>query len=323
MLLTKRRDETVAPCTPPSNAPTHVEVLLATRNGASHLPAFLESLQGQNHCRLSLVARDDGSLDETPDLLERAADRLPVRVHRGPRIGHPGCFFQLLDCADERASLFAFADQDDVWFDYKLARATRWLQDRINSPTPTLYCSRATISDSQLRPIGQTPMPRRGPSFANALVQNIAIGCTIVVNRAGLELARSIDWSQARRHDWWLYLAFTGLGEVRYDPQPGLLYRQHAANVVGAGAGPLTRLQRRLARYLDCEMRAYRTEQVAAFRKAVGARLGASDRALIDSYLDARCDRISRIKFAASGGIRLQSPADELAFRTTYGLGLF
>ena len=306
-----------------SDHAVHVQILMATHNGAPYLPAMINSLAAQRHRKWSLLVRDDGSLDETADVVGHYATSLPIDLIREHSIGHPGCFFRLLDHIDESTDIVALADQDDIWCDYKVARLVEFLKNRLTSQTPTLYCSRAKITSGDLVPRGCTPRPQRPLSFENALVQNMALGCTIAMNRAGVDLARSIDWSAALRHDWWLYLAFTGLGDVRYDPVPTLLYRQHAQNVVGAGAGPVSRLGRRLVRYIDPEARTYRIAQVGAFRRAAGPRLSPSHRQLVDSYLDARHSLHRRVMFAARGGIRFQSRGDELAFRTAYALGLF
>jgi hypothetical protein len=50
-------------------------------------------------------------------------------------------------------------------------------------------------------------------------------------------------------HDWWCYLVVTGIGgRVIFEPEPVLLYRQHAANAVGAAAASGTRARRALQR---------------------------------------------------------------------------
>ena len=299
-----------------------VEVLLATYNGATYLPDLIGSLVGQTHPDLRVLARDDGSEDATPDLLLAAEKRGTARILRAPQAGYPGCFFDLVGHADREAAYFAFADQDDVWLPHKLKRALDWLDDRRDSALPTLYCSRAQITDPNLVVGGLSPIPRLGPSFANALIQNICIGCTVVMNRAGLDLLRSVQAHGALRHDWWAYLMFTAFGEVRFDPVPGVLYRQHPANALGAGATAASRLQRRLVRYLGAGARREVIDQVSAFRDAVGPCLDPDRARLLDRYLDDRGSAAKRLAFAFTGPVSAQRRFDGAGWRLMYALGL-
>ncbi len=78
-------------------------------------------------------------------------------------------------------------------------------------------------------------------------MQNIAAGNTIMLNRAALDLARAAA-ARTRKvavHDWWVYQLMTGAGaQVIFDPEPVLLYRQHAGNLIGANRGLLATLHR-------------------------------------------------------------------------------
>jgi hypothetical protein len=87
----------------------------------------------------------------------------------------------------------------------------------------------------------------RDPNFANALVQNIASGNTIVLNGAATRLVSNIIAKTPTPviHDWWLYQIITGVGgQVICDEQPVLLYRQHSNNVLGANDCWRSRLHR-------------------------------------------------------------------------------
>jgi hypothetical protein len=68
----------------------------------------------------------------------------------------------------------------------------------------------------------------------------------MVLNRAAFELVSE----SARRtgfisHDWWCYLIVSGVGgNVHYDPEPKIAYRQHSGNLVGSNIGFEARLRR-------------------------------------------------------------------------------
>ena len=215
-----------------------VVILLSTYNGARFLPEQLDSIGRQEGAfPRALFWRDDGSTDGTPELLRAA--RLPgCRVLEATaltgRLGAARSFLALL-AASPGAAFHAFCDQDDVWLPDKLARATARL-DALPEEVPALYCGRQQLVDAELRPVGLSPLPRRPPGFANALVQNIATGCTVVLNAAARRLMLAAPPPPpGSMHDWWCYLLVSGAGgQVLFDADPCILYRQHGANVVGA-----------------------------------------------------------------------------------------
>ena len=115
---------------------------------------------------------------------------------------------------------------------------------------PALYCSRTWITDAHLGNRRLSALFTKPPGFANALVQNIAAGNTILLNRAAAGLARAaapgaVGIADLPAHDWWLYQLVTGVGgTVVRDPAPTLLYRQHDANQIGANDGWRARMSR-------------------------------------------------------------------------------
>src|SRR6185436_21171576 len=87
--------------------------------------------------------------------------------------------------------------------------------------------------DERGRRRGRTSAPRL-MAFENALVENIAIGCTVVINAAARELLLRCTPERPVMHDAWAYLALSAFGHVFFDPQPRVGYRQHGGNAFGA-----------------------------------------------------------------------------------------
>ena len=247
---------------------------MCTLNGALYLPAQLQSFVDQTHQDWGLWVSDDGSSDDTRAVLERFARAHPgrdVRIGAGPGQGVAANFLSLLaDPALPPGATVAFADQDDVWLPHKLTHALCGLGRIVATPgQPAVYASRTLLTDAQGQVRGTSPYHRRPPGFGNALVQNILGGNSIVLNPAAVELLRrTVPFAlqgqghktgplpfalqgpaqgpgQGRGrgqgvpfHDWWVYLVLTGAGgAVLNDLRPGLLYRQHQANVLGTSGG--------------------------------------------------------------------------------------
>lgn len=233
---------------PAGAAAGKVAIWLATRNGAAFLDEQLRSLAAQSHPSIDIWVSDDGSTDATPAILSAWQGRWPkgaFSVGKGPGRGFAENFRALIANDAAQADYFACCDQDDIWETRKLQTALAWMRAQDGS-LPLLFCSRTLIVSQSGEPIGMSPLFSRKPSFRNALVQSIAGGNTMVLNRA----ARDIVALASRRspfvsHDWWIYQLVTGAGGiVHYSPEPLVRYRQHGANLVGANTSWTARLGR-------------------------------------------------------------------------------
>jgi glycosyltransferase involved in cell wall biosynthesis len=225
-----------------------VHILLATFNGALFLEEQLNSIAAQSHSKWTLTVSDDGSTDATLRIVSNFSKRVtqPVQVIKGPGLGSTQNFFYLLQQVTPTDSndLFAFCDQDDVWHTEKLALAIKWHVGQ-DQQMPYLYCSKTQYVDEFLRPLGESPGLHRPACFSNALVQNIASGNTMVINRLALEGMKKIKPENSVWHDWTAYLVVTAMGGmVEFDNTPSLMYRQHNANVVGSNQGLYAQLRR-------------------------------------------------------------------------------
>lgn len=218
-------------------APPSVAILLATYQGERYLSEQLDSFARQTHSNWKAWASDDGSTDSTVSILQRyQAQWAPgqLTIMRGPAQGSSRNFTSLTHSPAIQADYYAYSDQDDIWEDDKLARALAWLTTQ-EADKPALYCTRTRLVDAQNREIGLSPNFQRPPGFANALMQNITGGNTMVFNDAARRLLCSVPAdTEIVIHDWWVYLVVTACGGVIYfDPEPGVRYRQHDSNLIG------------------------------------------------------------------------------------------
>ncbi len=214
-----------------------ITVVLATFNGAAYLRAQLLSLLDQVDVTWRLLWRDDGSADDSVAVLEAFERDSPIRSDRlldpRHRLGVAGSYHALVAQAPADTYI-AFCDQDDVWLPHKLSRGHAALS-LVPAATPALYCARQVLVDADLRPLGTSMKLRPQPQFPMALAQNIATGCTVMLNQAAAELLRAAPPPAGTLHDWWSYLLVSGAsGRLIIDDEPVVLYRQHGLNQVGA-----------------------------------------------------------------------------------------
>jgi len=291
---------------------TAVVVLLSTFNAGLYLKPLVDSVLAQEEVSVRLVIRDDGSSDGTPAVLSKLAKLPNVAVSSGTNIGPCQSYFRLLSIPAEKGELVALCDQDDVWLPKKLSVAAATLKEF--GPRPALYCGRLTITDSALRTVGQSPVPRREMNLSNALVENAVMGPTVVVNEAGRALLARHTPRFAVMHDAWAYLVFSALGKIVYDNEPRILYRLHENNRVGLSTHSVSRarrlVQRRVSTYL-----AGQVDQAREFEMVYGAELSARDRAVLAQFCALPNDLYGRFKFAFGRAVYRQRTLDDVLLR--------
>ena len=293
-----------------------VTVLLSTYNGSKFLQEQLNSLYQQTYPNIRILARDDGSSDSTRSMLnnEQARGRIEIlagHINLGPALS----FFELLrSAALIKTEYVAFCDQDDVWYPEKIAHAISALNE-ITGSGPAMYCSRSEIVDEHLKHIGYTELPGK-IGFGNALVENAATGCTIVLNRKAIELVVEHLPEKVLMHDWWCYLVLTCFGEVIFSTSPDIMYRQHASNTIGLASNTVYRLGRKLRRFFGSrEGRHWISEQAISLLNTFGDCIPLSQRTVLNKFVGAKSSLRCRLRLALSGDIWRKNWFDNLALR--------
>jgi len=195
-----------------------VTIVLSTFNGEAYLPEQLESFVQQTHEKWRLYWRDDGSRDTTVAILHDFAARQPAGRVRDfcddqGQLGISASFLKLLQAVPAE-DFVAFADQDDVWMPQKLERGLRALS-RDDADLPALYCARQILADEGLAPLRESQIFPEPPGFPQALTQNIATGCTVMLNPAAARLVACSLPPKSTLHDWWSYIVVTASGVDR------------------------------------------------------------------------------------------------------------
>ncbi|WCN38101.1 glycosyltransferase family 2 protein [Aneurinibacillus uraniidurans] len=276
-----------------------VQILLSTYNGEAFLREQLDSLLLQTYKPVHIFVRDDGSTDQTREILEQYREQHEnIEVVFEKNIGVIPSFLELLQQASDQAGYLAFCDQDDYWHADKIEKAVQKL-DTVDSAIPAMYCSRVELVNGELAHIGMYPLHKRGPAFENAVVQNIATGCTIVMNQAArrLLLQHVPDASKVIMHDWWFYLVVSAFGTVIYDPESSMLYRQHAANTVGADHTLIGRWVTRFQRYIKKKQYKFITNQNKEFMRLYGDKLDQEKKGVLTRFLQSRSSLWGRIQY--------------------------
>lgn len=218
-----------------------VSVAMATFNGAPYLRDQIESILAQTLMPLEIVISDDGSEDDTLNIIESYRGQYPnIKSFMNPcKRGFIKNFENaILHCSGD---YIALADQDDIWEPHKLETLINNLGSNI------LIHSDASVIDS----LG-TVLHQSWTSFYNKNIdqdfiyylckRNIITGCTSLFKKELVELIVPFP-DEIPFHDWWLALVAFRNGGISYLDKPLMRYRLHYGNAIGAKKTNLAPIQ--------------------------------------------------------------------------------
>ncbi len=186
-----------------------VSVILPTYNRAHTLTASIESVLAQTHESLELIVVDDGSTDNTPDLIGAFSDPRLVYIRYQPNRGAAHARNVGLEAA--RGEFFAFQDSDDLWRADKLSRQVEALGSA-GPDTGVVYTDMLFLSTSGEKVRRPIPEVRRGilvnPDTHDYQVLFLGIQ-TVMARRSCFEEAGRFDESLPRFIDLELLLRFS------------------------------------------------------------------------------------------------------------------
>lgn len=301
-----------------------VAILMSTFNGEKYIREQLISIFAQRGVSVTLFVRDDGSSDETCAIIDEFCIKYPdIHFEKGSNLGVVGSFFRLISLAGDVFDYYAFADQDDVWLEEKLSRAVYKINFKATTE-PRMYYSRLEFVSEELQHLGYSIIPTtRG--FHNALVQNQATGCTVVLNKSARNciVAKLPSWSLM--HDWWCYLVVSAFGTVVYDDESFIQYRKHGNNVTPATPNFAIELYARTRRFLgEGNIPEKVTDQAREFLKLFGSELTTEKHNLARGFLEARSRGIiGRLQYAMRMPVRRNTGIDNLIMRVLIVIGRF
>lgn len=217
--------------------------MLATYNGEKFIREMIDSVLAQDYNEIKLILSDDGSSDNTLAILEEYANQHPDKIKHyksGKRFGCAQKHFMHLLATFHDTPYVMFCDQDDVWHSDKVSKTLQKMQEIEREGLPVLVHTDLRVVDENLRETASSfckfmKIKGKEKAFNRLLVQNVVTGCTMMCNRALLELVvKSCNEEAIVMHDWWIALIASAFGEIAFLDEATIDYRQHGNNSVGA-----------------------------------------------------------------------------------------
>ena len=217
-------------------APRH-SVVVPAYNAPETIRTTIESVLAQSTADLELIVVDDGSADETPEVVAGYAAGDPrITLIRQENAGTAGARNRGL--ADSTGAFVSLLDNDDAWLPRHLELAEEAFAA---DPSAGIAYADAWILDDETKRVHRRPSlsfyeDRAAPN-ANAedvlgalLRKNFITASSATITRSALDLVGDFDASLRGTDDWdmWLRITAAGMTARQAGAEPSVLLRKRS-----------------------------------------------------------------------------------------------
>ena len=197
-----------------------VSVVIATYNMGRYLPQAVQSALSQDYPSIEVQIVDDGSTDDTPEVVGQWREEPRVRVHRQVNAGQTRAKNQGIALA--RGAFVAFLDADDVWLPGKLTRQMALF----GPPEVGVVYSGYECMDADGRALPNEPARMyRGRITGPLLIDNFVSFSSSIVRRSCLSACGGFDETLEMGIDYELWLRLSARYVFDFVPEVMLRYR--------------------------------------------------------------------------------------------------
>jgi glycosyltransferase involved in cell wall biosynthesis len=204
-----------------------VTVVVPTHNRSGLLALTLRSVLWQRHVDLEVVVVDDGSTDDTAQVVAGLGDPRVRRVHHHTPQGVSAA--RNRGIAEAGGGWVAFVDDDDLWAPEKLARQ---LQAARDTGRAWAYAGAVSVDIDQRLIGGTPPIPPEGVIARLPRWNPMPGGCSnVIASNALLQATGPFDRQLVNLADWdmWIRMA-RAAGRPAWVRGPLVGYRLHGGN---------------------------------------------------------------------------------------------
>lgn len=213
-----------------------VSAVITTKNRADLLPRALESVHRQSYSNIEIIVVDDGSTDDTAEVLkEFAAKHAIIQIHNETSQGACRARNQGIEAAS--GEFIAGLDDDDQWHPRRVELLLEAYRDDFS----------CVASDVELVYPNRTVTWKKEKLITyNDLLYSNQVGNQVLVKKERLQAVGGFDESLAAAQDYDLWLRLSNaFGPVRNVNKPlQKIYMQH-------GSGQISNTKTQLNGYLS------------------------------------------------------------------------
>jgi glycosyltransferase involved in cell wall biosynthesis len=221
----------------------YLSASLLTYNGAAYIKKQLDSMLRQTKKIDEIVICDDGSTDDTIQIIKAYQAQYPGIIHLYQNEKQLGSTKNMEQCLGLTSGDLVFlADQDDIWLPNKVARLCTFFEAHPNAEA--VFSNAELINEADiLMPnlhlwdiIGfpQKNLPTNLDFFDFlSRVDNIVTGAGLAIKNVKQLLTTPFPNVQGLLHDGWIALYYSSKGRLSYCDEILFQYRIHPAQQMG------------------------------------------------------------------------------------------
>ncbi len=205
-----------------------VSVIICTYNGEKYLYDQIQSIVNQTYTNLEIIISDDGSTDQTGNIVRSFTQDPRVKFFRNEiNLGHYQNLFQAIKLAS--GEYISVSDQDDIWKPNKI----KDLMDHVGKHNLIFCDSQFMDEEGNLMNKKLSSIRNLGPSNDN---RNFAFVFLIGIYAHNILFSRRITPSlypipKSTYTDGWIAYVAASLGSIAYYPECLTDYRQHSNSI--------------------------------------------------------------------------------------------
>ncbi len=213
-------------------------ILLSTYNGGKFLTQQLDSIFNQTYSQFILYIRDDGSTDNTLEILNdycRRYENVVIFNDENKNMGAAASFLWLLKNVE--AKYYMFCDQDDVWLDNKVEVQVENIEkSNYNQNVPIVVFHDLILTNSEGEVINESFWDLQNfqvdkIDFDSVFVKNNITGCACLINQSMKNEILKFNVNSVLMHDHIIALIAYGFGKAISVKEGLILYRDHSNSV--------------------------------------------------------------------------------------------
>jgi glycosyltransferase involved in cell wall biosynthesis len=216
-----------------------VSVCMTVHNGAAFLRPQVESILSQLAANDELIVSDDGSADESLEILN-SFNAPQIKILPNRKFGSPSKNFEygLSQC---QGDILFLADQDDVWHAQKI----KLMKQALVSCDLAVCDCRVVDKDLNVIQASFFQANRAKEGLVRNFVKNSFMGCCMAFRKEVLE--KAIPFPQnIGMHDQWIGLVAQKYFKVKFIPQALVDYRRHDKNFSSTGNKSIHSLEKKI-----------------------------------------------------------------------------
>lgn len=216
-----------------------ISILLSTYNGERYLREQLDSIFNQTFQDFKLIVRDDGSSDNTMNILldyqHKFPDKLILICDDFGNVGVAQSFKILME--NSSADYYFFSDQDDVWMLNKIELLCNKLQlKEFEQDIPLLVFSNMNTFYNKVNYVNCDFFKRYKINIKRintGLFKGTISGCLMAFNHSCKMKSLELNLKSNMLHDWNILQTAFLYGTIQIIPDQLISHRIHESNVVG------------------------------------------------------------------------------------------